>query len=94
MREDGIMCSLWSKIFYFHTVDLSQSQNALIHKLCWIDTLIQAFFNVNQNDGIGVLNIARGRGSYFCKGVKVEASLSCDDRITVDRLLVGLVIVM
>ena len=30
----------------------------------------------------------------LCKGVKVYASLSCDDRITVDRLLVGLVIVM
>ena len=28
------------------------------------------------------------------RGVKVDASLSCDDRITVDRLLVGLVILM
>ena len=51
--------------YFIFIVDLSQSQNALIHKLCWIDTLIQAFFNVNQNDGIGVLNIARGRGSYL-----------------------------
>ena len=28
------------------------------------------------------------------RGLKVDASLSCDDRITVDRLLVGLVMVM
>ena len=32
--------------------------------------------------------------TYCCKGVTVDASLSCDDRITVDRLLVGLVILM
>ena len=30
----------------------------------------------------------------YVRGLKVDASLSCDDRITVDRLLVGLVIVM
>ena len=28
------------------------------------------------------------------RGLKVYASLSCDDRITVDRLLVGLVILL
>ena len=28
------------------------------------------------------------------RGLRFDASLSCDDRITVDRLLVGLVILM